>query len=685
MAKNKKPKPGEASAGDTTKTEDTAQAPARPPQRHTGAHDAPPVQEWEYMYPVALLSLAAAASPISQMTMAPVYGSIPSAVNHATMCSISLLFGFTVRTFTGQLKSFRPLEWVSAWAFTVPVLQTLLLPYSGSLGPVAGPIINGFLSCHMLLLPTGFVLADFVARYKQTAWLASRVGVTAAYMIIGLLLAFPVYSVLEEKYTGIVQWTPELLQEKFEVNPIHFQLALGAAYAVLAPSWYALLGLPAILHSVYFNQHFNIHKANTSLINHNWTLLDRQWSNTGYISVLESTEMEYRVLRADHSLLGGEWLLTPARKQDNWLTNEPIYAVFSMLESVRILQLDAAPVPDTSARALVIGLGIGTAPKALLSHGIETTIVELDPVVHKFAVQYFDLPRNHTAVLQDAVKWVKKQAAAAEALSTIDDNLKDGAMIESNRKPVVLYDYIIHDVFTGGAEPLSLFTTQFLQNLRSLLTPNGAIALNYAGDLSLPLTRLVLRTISHAFDGQCKIFRDGPPERYNENDEKKSENHQEEQSPSSDFLNMVVFCRNSPGQISFRPPTTTDYLGSLSRRHYMLPKPDWEIAFPKHEEEAEALEETASSSPKDDDDPSPATVAVTATPPHANDANAAAEKQDDDAEYKNGKSASDRLSRQQKLLRPGDESSWESEQIESAKRHWRIMRTVMPDVVWETW
>lgn len=447
----------------------------------------------------------------------------------------------------------------------------------------------------------------------------------------------------------------------------------------LTQNRYALLGLPAILHSVYFNQHFNIDKANASLTDHKWNLLDRQWSNTGYISVLESTEMEYRVLRADHSLLGGEWLLTPARKQDNWLTNEPIYAVFSMLESVRLLQLDATPVPDTSARALVIGLGIGTAPKALLAHGIDTTIVELDPVVHKFAVQYFDLPRNHTAVLQDAVKWVKKQTAAAEALTTIDENLKEGAVVEVSRKPVVLYDYIIHDVFTGGAEPLYLFTTQFLQNLRSLLTPNGAIALNYAGDLSLPLTRLVLRTISHAFDGQCKIFRDGPPERYTEGEGKSgktSAHEQEEQSPSSVFLNMVVFCRNSPGQISFRPPTTTDYLGSLSRRHYMLPKPDWEIAFPKHEEEA--LEETASSSPNDDDDPS-----VTATPPHANDANAAAEKQDDDAEYKNGKP--DRLLQQKKLLRPGDESSWESEQIESAKRHWRIMRTVMPDVVWETW
>jgi len=34
------------------------------------------------------------------------------------------------------------------------------------------------------------------------------------------------------------------------------------------------------------------------------------------------------------------------------------------------------------------GLGIGTTPSALMSHGIETTIVEIDPVVHEFATKY---------------------------------------------------------------------------------------------------------------------------------------------------------------------------------------------------------------------------------------------------------------------------------------------------------
>jgi spermidine synthase len=82
--------------------------------------------------------------------------------------------------------------------------------------------------------------------------------------------------------------------------------------------------------------------------------------------------------------------------------------------------------------------------------------VEIDPVVHKFATQYFNLPPNHIPVIEDAVKFVKK----AES---------------SPNKPQ--YDYIVHDVFTGGAEPAELFTYEFLSGLSALLKEDGAIAI----------------------------------------------------------------------------------------------------------------------------------------------------------------------------------------------------------------
>jgi len=220
--------------------------------------------------------------------------------------------------------------------------------------------------------------------------------------------------------------------------------------------------------------------------------------------------------------------------------------------------------------------------------------------VHRLATKYFDLPSEHTAVLQDAVAWVDDEAA------------------KGTRK----YDYIIHDVFTGGAEPLSLFTDVFLGNLRSLLNPSGAIALNYAGDLGLDLTSRILNTIDHAFDGQCKIYRDQPPTPSSD-----AETSSRTDAPKEDFLNMVVFCRNSPGPIVFREPTAADFLGSKSREHHLLPRPELEIDFPLRRDE----------------------------------------------------------DRRGEILRRGEEGAWRSQQAESAIRHWQIMRKVLPDAVWELW
>lgn len=101
------------------------------------------------------------------------------------------------------------------------------------------------------------------------------------------------------------------------------------------------------------------------------------------------------------------------------------------------------------------GLGIGTLPAALVAHGVDTTVVEIDPVVHEFASKYFQLPSNHTPVIADAVTYTQ------DLVNKTDSK----------------FDYVVHDVFTGGAEPVPLFTLEFLQNLDALLKPNGVIAI----------------------------------------------------------------------------------------------------------------------------------------------------------------------------------------------------------------
>lgn len=119
------------------------------------------------------------------------------------------------------------------------------------------------------------------------------------------------------------------------------------------------------------------------------------------------------------------------------------------------------------------GLGIGTSPSALIAHGIATTIVEIDPVVHQYASRYFHLPQNHISVIRDAVSYVKELQGAA----------KDRGK----------YDYIIHDVFTGGAEPIELFTKEFLEGLSYLLNAEGVIAIVSLVRFQRPMTRYLIQ------------------------------------------------------------------------------------------------------------------------------------------------------------------------------------------------
>ena len=78
-------------------------------------------------------------------------------------------------------------------------------------------------------------------------------------------------------------------------------------------------------------------------------------------------------------------------------------------------------------------------------------------MVHKFATKYFGLPTNQTSVIEDAVSFV------------------DRAQTQNPQR--YAYHYIIHDVFTGGAEPVELFTEEFLQGLSHMLAPEGVIAI----------------------------------------------------------------------------------------------------------------------------------------------------------------------------------------------------------------
>ncbi len=135
-------------------------------------------------------------------------------------------------------------------------------------------------------------------------------------------------------------------------------MVLAASYSLFAPSKILLYAVPALLHTAVLNTHLPTPMAlsslNSTLVAANWSILDRRESLTGYISVVESTDQGFRVMRCDHSLLGGEWVkfLGVGQFKGNQVA-EPIYGVFAMLEAVRLVEV-SKPVPDRKANALVM-------------------------------------------------------------------------------------------------------------------------------------------------------------------------------------------------------------------------------------------------------------------------------------------------------------------------------------------
>lgn len=524
-----------------SKSDPSKKAPAPSPAQ-PGSRDANGPQSVAILWATALMAIAGLASTVSQLSLSPVYGSIPSAIWHQkTLMFIALIVLINKSVFQRILPATIHI-WIPVLASWILPIQSVLFQYSSVLGPVYGPVVTEVLTFYPFL---------FLSLYSAVSALeVLDLSLFSPGFAQGIppLACYTTFTIVEKFVGGNF---PAFMGSNDFFTRSGLQLLIAALSAAVAPSKFLLLTLPAVLHTVRFNPHFP-GAATTAVLNetlqaNQYTLLERQESLTGYVSVIESHENQFRLLRCDHSLLGGEWLVTPQRAQQGGQTQpESIYTVFTMLEAVRLVITGSVNEQrkDSEKSALNIGLGIGTAPSALLKHGINTTIVELDPAVHRMATKYFALPTNHTAVLRDAVGYVSETALSSPAS----------------------FDYIIHDVFTGGAEPTALFTLDFMQGLKSLLRPDGVVAINYAGDLRLNSTRLVLNTIHSVFPS-CRIFRDQAKE-------------EKEDGDGMDFINMILFCRpikNTP--IRFRQATDADYLGSIVRKRTLYPASDLEVKF----------------------------------------------------------------------------------------------------------
>lgn len=110
-----------------------------------------------------------------------------------------------------------------------------------------------------------------------------------------------------------------------------------------------------------------------------------------------------------------------------------------------------------------------------------TTIVEIDPAVHEYAYRFFNLtghppvatvsqdsspysipPQTKQSHHMDARTYVHERAQYLNGMRPIKDELR--------------YDYVVHDVFTGGSVPAHLFTKAMWEDVKSVMRLDGILA-----------------------------------------------------------------------------------------------------------------------------------------------------------------------------------------------------------------
>ncbi|HET9323760.1 MAG TPA: fused MFS/spermidine synthase [Gaiellaceae bacterium] len=190
----------------------------------------------------------------------------------------------------------------------------------------------------------------------------------------------------------------------------------------------------------------------------------RYAKDTRYHRLTVADDATNRYLRFDNSYQSGMPLARPFG---------------TTFEYVDYFQLALAYNPG-ARNILMIGLGGGSIPKRLWRDfpDLRLQVVELDPVVVDVAYRFFELPRDGRlqVSVDDGRRWLDKH----------DEK----------------WDAIMIDAFYADAIPFHLFTSEFMELVRSRLSPGGVVVTNTIGAIEGEQSRLfrsVYRTYRTAF------------------------------------------------------------------------------------------------------------------------------------------------------------------------------------------
>ncbi|KAI8902711.1 S-adenosyl-L-methionine-dependent methyltransferase [Globomyces pollinis-pini] len=401
-----------------------------------------------------LLQFAVSQSTLAlQHIHAPVYGQYLAKESISTI-SLSLCLLFWAIGLLTHKNSFRlPYSIAGLMIAGTPLVSHLLRDYSATWGPVHGPVIA---SIPYFIAYSGLT---YLAANESTTYALLYFTTFVIFRMIPVHLPIPTCSIFRLCSTVIA-----LFPFLAKAGTLPKKRADRTVAKLVNRILYMLI-LAMCISSNVLMRRFEVNQCKMDTLKPN--VLAHAESTTGYISVIE-TDSAYgklRLLRCDHSILGGSYLEYGM---------DSIYGAFYMMDFVRFVERPQV-VETSDLSALQIGLGIGVSAKTLIDSGVKVDVVELDPIVSKYAKEFFELPEPRLTYLDDGRKYL--------------DNLNK----------TEYYDFILHDVFTGGLVPGQLFTVDALKIIKSSLKTDGVLAINFVGIVGDQATNTVISTIKTIF------------------------------------------------------------------------------------------------------------------------------------------------------------------------------------------
>ena len=306
---------------------------------------------------VCILSIV---SYVSQIILHPVYGSVGTALHHSNVVfTLSTLTSLV--TFLGYGERLPSHNWkpLALLLISAPLILPTLFRFSVNWGPVWGPILTQSVMTWPCVF---FASQDISKRVVSTIGKQEFQRSLSLPLFLALSIGTPLTVILhfseQQLYIPYFQPFIGVAWSRFStllfLGVIAFLIdntptikrrdwsTLAFTIATLIPIVLLILNRPHVITGV--------NSRLLARLPQEYTYLDRRESITGMITVVENSESGYRVLKCDHSLLGGLW--TGIKRKElaaQGVTGqnldrrsvdeaESVYTAFLVQEAVRLVQ-----------------------------------------------------------------------------------------------------------------------------------------------------------------------------------------------------------------------------------------------------------------------------------------------------------------------------------------------------------